>query len=236
MPAAMRCAIGTLVFLTGSALPAAAAPLPFAVESQAVTQLDLKQSFDFITKPILVSPAANALLPDGLITLQWEASTDPRGWPLTYGVAIRQGGVNVATFQTAETRITLEEGDALPPGVYSWGVVAYNAGGAGHSDEVSFTIAGEVAVDGGIPDAGTASDAGSIEADAGSRDSGVPVFHEPLPHSLPPSESSGCSSSPAGGAFPGALLPLLALGLMLRATHRHRGTHARLPSPARPPR
>jgi MYXO-CTERM domain-containing protein len=199
-----------LVVLAGFALPAAA--------SQGVTPSALKQSSDVITEPFLVFPWEGAVLSSGLVYFQWEAPADPYGVSPEYGLIIRQGGANVRTFRTTQTFFALSASNELPPGAYTWLVVAYNAGGTTTSVESRFSIAGGGAVDAGIPDAGTAPDAGSIGVDAGGQEPGVSIPFDPTaPNpSSPLSESSGCSSSPAGGASPGALLLLLMLGLILR--------------------
>ncbi|WP_147442996.1 MULTISPECIES: hypothetical protein [Corallococcus] len=181
----------------------------------------MKQTSDV---PFLVFPWEGAVLSSGLVYFEWEAPTDPDGVSPEYGLLIRQGGVNVRTFKTTQTFFALSASNELPPGAYTWLVVAYNGGGTSTSVESRFTIAGGGAVDGGIPDAGTAPDAGSIGADAGGQDPGVSIPLDPTSPvpSSPLSESSGCTLSPAGGASPGALLPLLALGLILRGRARGR--------------
>ena len=216
--APMRCALGTLVFVAGAALPSAAAPQASDVASQGVTPSASRPSSGFITRPLLVYPWKDAVLSSGLVFFEWEASTNPQGWPPEYGLIIRQGGVDVRTFATTETSFALSASNALPPGAYTWFVVAYTAGGSSSSTESPFTIAGGGPVDGGTPDAGMAPDAGSIGADAGGQEPGVSSPFDPTvpAPSSPLSESSGCGSSPGGGASPGALLPLLALGLIRR--------------------
>lgn len=184
---------------------------------------------DFITKPVLITPGNEALLPNGLITFEWEPSVDPRGYSIFYYLRIFQHGSLFRAHQTNQTVFSLNESDALAPGVYSWGVGAMTGGGISNSDESHFTVAGESAADGGVTDAGVDEDGGSIgeePSDAGSPDAGRPVIVGPRPpQSGERPESSGCASSPTARTNSGAPLLLAVLGLILGgANRRHRTT------------
>ena len=212
--ASMRCALGIFIFLASTSLATAATPALAPV---------LKQSPDVITKPTLIAPEENALLPDGLVTFQWTAATGPQGYPFEYLVTVSQDGTTVREFDTWGTSFTLEADEALPPDHYSWLVRAVNASGVSVSPEASFTVTDGTSPDGGAPDAGT------IGPGPGGQNPGGPLIIDPVP---PPSagtwESSGCAASPTGAASHSTLLPLLVLGLALRATSRRRSSPSRL--------
>jgi hypothetical protein len=189
--------------------------------------------------PVLVSPAAGALLESGLVAFQWNASTDEEGEALTYQLEVLQGGAAVRTHSTVATTWTLAASEALPPGSYAWRVKATDARDAASAFSAERTLTVEdvqTPMDGGIPDAGEpdagAPDAGEPDAgepDAGEPDAGVPDAGAPDAGAgtdggtVPPPESSdtsGCGCTPIPGAGPGAPLTLTALGLLLRLSQR----------------
>ncbi|MCY1023848.1 cadherin-like domain-containing protein [Pyxidicoccus sp. MSG2] len=209
----------------------------------ATVTLQVTSVNDVPSVPLLLAPAEDALLTSGLVTFQWQPSTDADGDALSYDLEIFQGDTRLRLHRTAETRRPLVDGEQLPPGNYSWSVKAVDSHdvASAASPARAFTIENEDTADAGSTDGGTDAgepdagppDAGPPDAgeetDAGSVDSGVPdagpqgndAGTEPPPVGNPP-DVSGCGCNPVPSTAPAAPLLLAALGLMARGSRRRR--------------
>ncbi|HZI12104.1 MAG TPA: kelch repeat-containing protein, partial [Myxococcus sp.] len=141
--------------------------------------------------PVPTSPSDGATLPEGMVTLTWNASTDPEGDAVSYRVELTQGGTLLASLNTSSASLTLP--GILWAGQYTWQVEALDGRGnrSGPSASASFTIAGSLVT-------------------SAWRELGGSVAPE---HQDSASEGPGCSATGGGGwSVWAATLAVLALG------------------------